>query len=131
MWWRNTESDWLHVFIGNPSVMQSIDALCIDADDGGTLDGDASGPTPAHTTDVRQRRTTSESRIKRLAVQRVMHNLRFIPNYHHRADKMAASVALDIPRQIHDDIVILQGQEIIRIRGLLETTEVGLAKTFI
>ncbi|KIP10565.1 hypothetical protein PHLGIDRAFT_125441 [Phlebiopsis gigantea 11061_1 CR5-6] len=36
---------------------------------------------------------------------------------------MAASVALDIPRQIHDDIVILQGQEIIRIRGLLETTE--------
>lgn len=37
---------------------------------------------------------------------------------------MTEPVALTLPRPIHDDIVILQGQEIIRIRELLLTSEV-------
>jgi nucleolar pre-ribosomal-associated protein 1 len=38
---------------------------------------------------------------------------------------MEEAIAVNLPRQIHDDIVVLQGQEIIRIRELLQTSEVG------
>ena len=34
-------------------------------------------------------------------------------------------IAISVPRQIHEDIVLLLGQEIIRIRELLQTSEVG------
>ena len=34
-------------------------------------------------------------------------------------------VAISVPRQIHEDIVLLQGQEIIRFRELLQTSEVS------
>ena len=35
-------------------------------------------------------------------------------------------VTISVPRQIHEDIVLLQGQEIIRIRELLQTSEVSV-----
>ena len=38
---------------------------------------------------------------------------------------MEEAVRVDLPRPIHEDIVLLQGREIIRIRELLETSEVS------
>lgn len=38
---------------------------------------------------------------------------------------MTEAVTVTLPPQIHDDIVVLQGQEIIRLRDLVQTSEVG------